>query len=86
MVIKDSSKNKTKTESKRIVLHSVEERQLAELHSTEASCWAPQGNASQLHWWHHGCSDRLPHSRLSAKTDSPYTVRDVSLGFLLTGC
>lgn len=43
-------------------------------------------NAIRLHWWHHSCSGRLPHSRLSAQIDSPYIVRAVLLGFLLTGC
>lgn len=42
MVIKHSSKNKNKIESKWTVLHSMEERQLAELHCTEVSCQAPQ--------------------------------------------
>lgn len=43
MVIKHSSKNKNKIESKWTVLHCMEERQLAGLHCTEASCQAPQG-------------------------------------------
>lgn len=43
MVIKHSSTNKNKTESKWVVLHAMEERQLAELHCTEAFCQAPQG-------------------------------------------
>jgi len=46
MVIKHSSKNKNKIESKWTVLHSMEERQLAELQRTEASRQAPQGMPS----------------------------------------
>jgi len=45
-VIKHSSKNKNKIESKWTVLRSMGERQLAELHCTEASCQAPQGMPS----------------------------------------
>lgn len=46
MVIKYSSKKKNKIESKWTVLHSMEERQLAELYCTEAPCQASQGMTS----------------------------------------
>lgn len=46
MVIKHSSKNKNKIESKWTLLHSMEERQLAQQSRTEASCRAPQGMPS----------------------------------------
>lgn len=84
MVIKHSSKNKNRIESKWTVLHCMEERQLAELHCTEASCQAPQRMSPSLTGGR--CSGRFPHSKLSAQIYSPHTAQDIFLGFFITGC